>query len=72
MKRYRFVNAVYADVPTVEKDGDGKEAPSVGTRKFVPGDEITERDILPGCLASLLYTGAVVELPTKKEKEGAR
>ena len=63
MKRYKFLNAIIADVPAVEKDAGGRDRPTVATRKFTPGDEISEKEILAGCLASLIYTGSVEEIP---------
>lgn len=46
--KYRFANTLYADTPQ-------------GTKRFVAGDVIDEGDILAGCLASCLGTGALVE-----------
>lgn len=69
MKRYRFKNAIIADVPVIEKDVNGRDRPSVATRRFTPGEEVSEKEILAGCLASLLYTGSVEEIPEPEPKK---
>jgi hypothetical protein len=55
MKKYRFANAVYADTPQ-------------GAKKFSAGDVVGEGEVLAGCLASMLYTGYVVELDEEKKQ----
>jgi hypothetical protein len=46
--KYQFKQSMAADTPT-------------GTKQFRAGDVIGDKDILPGCLASCIYTGAVCE-----------
>lgn len=62
MKKYKFEQTVKTQVPALGRDAEGREVPTVKTQVFPAGTEIGERDVLPGCLESMLRLNQVREV----------
>lgn len=68
MKHYRFqISITVPDARVADFSGETVW----GSKAFAAGDEVTDRDIHPGCLGTLLRLGQLIDFTDEKAKADA-